>query len=154
MVLGGHNRAAHVTTAETRAELRAIYDAIPDVHCKGQCWQGCGPIWLTKLEAERLEAESGRRLRQVQMPDLLCPFLTTEGRCSGYDARPLICRLFGAVEKMRCPEGCSPKRWLTDEEAYSLMERIQKIGGPVVSTSPGDRVKLAALRIAAEKRKP
>lgn len=129
-----------------RTELRAIYREVPNVHCQGKCWRACGPLWMTRLEAKRLVRASGRPLKIVG-PDLLCPFLTTDGRCSGYDARPLICRIFGAVEKMRCPEGCVPDRWLSDEEAGELIRRINKIGGQMVGTFPGDRAKLASRRV-------
>lgn len=60
---------------------------------------------------------------------LRCPMLDeARGLCSIYEQRPLICRLFGLVEGMRCPYGCIPDRWLTDAEAYELMTEADNVG--------------------------
>jgi len=54
-----------------------------------------------------------------------CPALDVEsGKCKGYEGRPRICRLFGMVEKMKCPHGCEPSRWITDEEAAIMIPTI------------------------------
>jgi hypothetical protein len=39
--------------------------------------------------------------------DYTCPALK-DGRCSVYDVRPTLCRLWGVVEDMPCPWGCVP----------------------------------------------
>src|SRR2546429_6087610 len=31
------------------------------------------------------------------------------GRCTVYEVRPMICRLWGMVEGMQCPHGCVPE---------------------------------------------
>lgn len=53
---------------------------------------------------------------------LTCAFLR-DGRCSIYDARPLVCRLLGTVHELPCPE-VEPVRaerltqeWLTRQKA-------------------------------------
>jgi Fe-S-cluster containining protein len=38
----------------------------------------------------------------------MCRFWRTEGGCTVYDARPLVCRMMGAVEWMPCPLGKAP----------------------------------------------
>ena len=41
-------------------------------------------------------------------------------RCSVYDRRPLICRLYGTSELMRC-EGCTPERYLSEKETEEII---------------------------------
>lgn len=53
---------------------------------------------------------------------LTCPLLTPQRRCAAYESRPMICRLWGMVKKMRCPFGCRPSRWLSDCEADELLK--------------------------------
>jgi hypothetical protein len=38
----------------------------------------------------------------------MCPALSLVGRCTVYEVRPMLCRLWGAVEGMRCDRGCLP----------------------------------------------
>lgn len=103
--------------------LRAIYAEVPEVHCKGLCTEACGPIAMSRFEAKRL-----RMLRLTVGGDGTCPRLK-DGRCASYSDRPLICRLFGAVdhELMRCPFGCRPGRYLTNDEASALLARAEAL---------------------------
>lgn len=55
-----------------------------------------------------------------------CPLLV-DGRCSVYNARPMICRLFGAVEGMICKHGCKPADLLTDDEGFDLVTALSKL---------------------------
>ena len=41
--------------------------------------------------------------------------------------RPLMCRLFGTNQTMRCPRGCSSQPQLTDEEYRQLMSECYAI---------------------------
>lgn len=56
-----------------------------------------------------------------------CPLLENE-RCSVYEVRPMICRLWGLVESMPCPWGCKPDRYLTHEEGLVLLDRVANAG--------------------------
>lgn len=99
---------------EPSANLRRVWDAIPDTGCKGYCVQSCGPIGASPEEA-RLLAERGVRVESNPTRLLLsvlaevkdCPALVA-GRCTVYDVRPTVCRLWGSVEEMPCPWGCVP----------------------------------------------
>ena len=52
-----------------------------------------------------------------------CPALV-DGRCSVYEHRPLICRLWGAVESLPCPHGCEvTPGLLMDTGAHMLIAR-------------------------------
>lgn len=106
-----------------RDVLERIYAKIPDVHCKGLCWHTCGPIAALPIEIARMEMRSGAAF--YTRPDNTCPYLV-ERRCSVYNLRPFLCRLYGAVDdpRMRCRHGCMPDRFLTQEEARELMKEI------------------------------
>lgn len=108
--------------------LEEFYARIPDVACKGLCRDYCGPIKATPLELARMMAELGGAPPPNQHP-ADCPFLTGEGRCSVYAARPLICRLFAAVEALRCPHGCKPVRYMDEREAQAMKRAIEQLGG-------------------------
>lgn len=127
--------------------LQSLYDQIPAVPCSGQCGRDrhntcCGPIGCTVVEAELLEAFNGTTCDWVALPDgsvmmdptertdLRCPHLGLSGQCEAYAVRPLICRLWGAVERMRCPWGCKPDRWLSDADAHRLMAEARRVTTP------------------------
>lgn len=107
--------------------LDQIYARAPAVACKGLCTEACGPISASELEVRRLEHVTTRPLRVDGR--LTCSMLTA-GRCVGYAARPLICRLYGAVKRLRCEFGCVPGRWLSDADAYALLAAVEDLGGP------------------------
>jgi Fe-S-cluster containining protein len=50
----------------------------------------------------------------------LCVYATKQG-CSCYEERPIMCRLFGAVEDLRCPRGAGPIVLMTRTTANALL---------------------------------
>lgn len=73
---------------------------------------------------------------------LRCSMLNEDGSCDAYAVRPTICRLFGVVkDRLECPHGCTPERWLDDDESRVLLERADVIGG----VDPAARRELHAL---------
>lgn len=124
--MGKRRRAADVN-----AELDALYATLPTIDCKGLCWDSCGRIGMSKAEHRRIVGEHG-----VDIPDgtksaqpALCVALTILRRCSVYEIRPLICRLWGLIESLPCTFGCRPERYLTDAEAYELLAQAHDISG-------------------------
>ena len=120
-----------------RGRFEALYALIPDVQCKGLCYQSCGPIPMSAFEAGRLRAATG--VSPSVNGQLTCVYLV-DNRCAAYDARPTICRLYGAVDSplLACPHGCAPRegqRLLTDAEARDILARAREIGGPSISLS-------------------
>lgn len=123
-----------------KPSLEDVYRQIPPVECKGLCIDSCGPIAMSKAEEDRL------RERGVEIPpmaeavstieeglDYYCPALK-DGRCSVYEHRPTICRLWGATESMRCPHGCTPANALTQSQSHELLRLSAQIGGGMVDT--------------------
>ena len=130
-------------------ELEELYAQIPDIDCKGRCHTSCGPIRMSDRERSRIKEtykvtirnSSGYDYPPQRVPS--CPALTEDKRCSVYDLRPLICRLWGAVEGMPCTYGCRPKnggRLLSDEDAYKLIAEAQRIGGGNLGGLSGEEV--------------
>lgn len=120
-----------------------LYDRIPEVHCKGECGRDrhdtcCGPICCTITEAVLLEEYCGKSIDWLtpypgsltmnpeSMPGHICPLLNFDGRCMAYEVRPLICRLWGAIEKLKCQWGCRPDRWFTEKEVMEIFTEIKR----------------------------
>lgn len=81
---------------------------------------------MTHFERDRIKTAGGPDIQIVQSP---CPALDFIGRCSVYEIRPLICRLWGVVETMKCHYGCEPERYLTDEEGKVFFARLHYLLG-------------------------
>lgn len=102
--------------------LDQIYGEVPEVNCKGLCHKACGPIAFSQREALGISETDGAL--PAMMPNGQCDKLVN-GRCTIYQNRPLICRLYGAVTEMRCPHGCAPKKFLPDKDARRLLAELQ-----------------------------
>jgi hypothetical protein len=102
-------------------ELDELYASIPKTHCRRWCAQCCGPVVFSRLEWERVP-ESLRR----NATSLTCPYSGEFGKCEIYELRPLLCRLYGVVERMSCPHA-SPERTLTKGEENAILEAYAKI---------------------------
>ncbi len=109
------------------AALQALYDRIPAIpDCTGQCWTSCGPIDMSDRERQRIR-QAGYQITPMDQAraragTYWCEALTGGKRCAVYELRPLICRLWGVTESLRCPYGCIPEGgWLPDAEGYELI---------------------------------
>ncbi len=78
-----------------------LYSLLPELECKGLCSESCRHIACSKTEYERLGS-------LTMDAEGYCSFLK-DGRCSVYENRPMICRLWGIDETMQCPHGCIPE---------------------------------------------
>lgn len=136
--------------------LEELYATLPTVPCKRLCQNYCGPIFIPKIEAARLEEKRGfLRITDSLDPDdrpylppvevlrkdfigilpddqsdLHCPFLQPyNAHCRAYGIRPLVCRVWGMVNNplLRCPHGCVPTRWVTELEFRDLLLKIVAI---------------------------
>ncbi len=104
--------------------IAAAYALVPEIHCKGLCGSHCGPIGCSAAELDRMR-ENGAlppRLRQHPKHGIMCSHLTDGDRCAIYENRPMVCRLFGVVRRLKCPHGCKPARgfWTDDEATLAL----------------------------------
>ena len=107
-------RDAMAQREASRAAVRELYERVPALACQGRCQDSCGPIEMSTIERKVLD-DRGFHIPPVTMKSLpllivsqsMCPALS-EGRCSVYDDRPMLCRLWGATVDMSCPWGCEP----------------------------------------------
>lgn len=123
------------------ARLAAIYAELPTVNCQGACHDTCTAIAMTGIERRRIYRATGTQMENLSHRDVpdgyRCPLLRWN-RCSVYDLRPFICRLWGVTELLPCNFGCRPTpRWLTAAESFTLMARVWDLDG--------DRVRAAGL---------
>jgi Fe-S-cluster containining protein len=118
--------------------LHEVYDRVPAIVCKGLCWRSCAAIAVTTAELEDMERAAGRQLERIEnvelggaaavlgTADLTCPALVMR-RCAVYQARPLICRLFGTAAGLPCPHGCKPERELARDEVKALLGAVMRL---------------------------
>lgn len=120
-------------------ELDELYAQVPDIDCKGHCWDACGPIDAGLRERVRLARagvrlptfEAAQRASARTVYDYRCPALSDDNRCTVYEIRPMICRIWGATRMLRCQWGCKPRRGqqlLTDAETMMLLDAAEKAG--------------------------
>lgn len=115
-----------MSDARAKIQLDALYAELPNVECKQECAESCGPIDMSRIEWQRIQKRLGFTPKAVS---LTCPMLE-QGLCSVYTVRPMICRLWAVVETMRCPWGCVADRYLTHEEGLVFLARAGEIGTP------------------------
>lgn len=115
------------------AQLDALYRELPTIPCQRKCQDACGPIFMSRVEWQRITRRLGYTPHGTD--DLVCPMLQ-QGLCSVYHIRPMICRLWGLVETLRCPWGCEPTRVLTHEEGLVLIARADYISDPEHAMPP------------------
>ena len=133
--------------------LDALYRSLPRMQCKGNCASACGPVPVTPLERQRI-AEQGHRwvdgkvipLADGQTVGTTCSALDQKKlRCRVYENRPMICRLWGLVEALKCPWGCTPQGGhLSDVEGMRLLNLSQWYGGAAGGISPERWERVAA----------
>ncbi len=116
--------------------MRKLYDRIPKMkECKGLCHSTCTAIPIAETE-QRMVAKAGVHLPLIDVGKAKalatdfenihdCPALTEDKKCSVYDSRPAICRMWGALESLPCVYGCEPERVMSDAEAAYVIARIE-----------------------------
>jgi len=118
--------------------LEALYAELPQMECTGQCESYCGPLVMTRTEFDLIKQETGVRPTVNQAEK--CIFLRN-GRCSIYNIRPLICRMWGQAENIMCPWGCKSERPLTQKEGQDFINRASEICHEWIATVTAQRGK-------------
>lgn len=125
-------------TEEVYAALDALYEQLPKIECRGLCWNSCGPIDMSDAERQRIRETHDIEIVPfthvaAEMWDddspLHCKALGPLHQCKVYEVRPLICRVWGIADSMRCDHGCTPEGgWMPDDQVMVLLMTAYKIG--------------------------
>lgn len=132
-----------LTRSQRDAKLAELYARVPKIpDCDGRCWRSCGPIDMSDRERQRTRQAgvqiSDYREARDDPEEFYCEALTKDKRCSIYELRPLICRLWGTTIGMPCPFGCVPEGgFLTDDEGQELVAQSLRIGGHELASRVG-----------------
>ncbi|MGW3153800.1 YkgJ family cysteine cluster protein [Streptomyces sp. NPDC001089] len=134
--------------------LDALYASLPRMECKGKCWSCCGPAPASPVEKERIR-KSGVDWADVTSVTsasgeefgMACTALDVESRrCRAYEARPMVCRIWGLVEELACPWGCVPEGGHLDGlEGLRLMNLSFWYGGAPEGMEPAEWERRAAV---------
>jgi len=124
--------------------LTQLYSMVPPIlNCKGHCHESCGPIAMTVAEWEHMgkpDVPHDEHDGYVYLPDRRthilegdnapnCPLLDKENRCSVYDKRPTICRLWGSTDDLPCPWGCRPRKRMKEREGRHVLLMVRELSG-------------------------
>ncbi len=94
--------------------LEDLYKKIPKSKCKDGCFTCCSnSVQFTPSEYKSMGGYS------FDAESMCCSHLVN-GKCSVYENRPFVCRLFGTSELLEC-EHCTPERVLTQKETNDLV---------------------------------
>ena len=102
--------------------IKKIRKMIPDFDCLPGCSGCCGPISMSEWEAKQIDYIE----IDLEGDNIGCPYLK-DNRCSIYNDRPIICRLFGTIQILTCPHGCAPEKMLTALEEINLIKEWIKL---------------------------
>lgn len=110
---------------------------IPEFQCKSGCHDCCGLVPFSDSEKRAVEQIrplevwepfiSGSWVLKSALASLTCPFIVAKG-CGIYENRPMVCRLFGAVDHqmMQCPHGCGPAEKISDVASRALIAQAEQ----------------------------
>ncbi len=108
------------------SSIREIFEQncnkIPEFHCKEGCGKCCGVHLITAFLKEH-----GRKQQYAKEILDMCPYLDEKKRCTIYEVRPAICRLYGVVQAMQCPYR-KAQQYLSDDEVISILRACGVLG--------------------------
>ena len=92
-------------------EIKKLYEKIPPSMCKFGCSKCCtNMIQFTPSEEKMMGGYEWNNQ---------CSHLIG-GKCSIYDRRPLVCRIYGTSDMFRC-EGCTADKYLSEKETMEII---------------------------------
>lgn len=98
---------------------------LPSMQCDDGCGLCCGVIVLRREEFRRIEALVKVRGITPRRQGTRCP-LYIDGKCSIYEGRPDVCKLYGHVERLNCPRGYNVN--ITREEEIIWQKHMKDAG--------------------------
>lgn len=101
-----------------------LYQQIPIMKCVEGCSDCCGAVPFSDKEWEKVKDRPKRK----EDGSLACKFLINN-KCSIYEDRPYICRIFGTtkgVKELECPHGRKPLFPIPAERSESLTAKYME----------------------------
>lgn len=120
-----------------------IVGKLPKMNCKGHCWDSCGPVPIRTLEEKIIRKFLKRKhlpFKEGMGNTLVCPYLSQDRKCSIYQARPLVCRIWGMAKRLPCNYGCKPDRYMEDREVMSLLFELEDAKLPYLTDEELEKV--------------
>lgn len=99
--------------------IKYLRKQIPSFRCKEGCFDCCGPVPFAKWEWEKVKDKR-------EATSLTCPYASEIG-CEIYEQRPIVCRIYGTVNKLRCPYGCGPDKLLSEKKENEIMNKYHRV---------------------------
>lgn len=116
--------------------IKRLRRKIPTFDCIPGCTDCCGPPIFSRWELKQVDEDAEdtflsdalEGLKAHKQGCLNCPY-SLNGGCDIYEDRPIICRLFGAVDtpRLRCPHGRQPTVMLTEQDGYDIMREYMAV---------------------------
>lgn len=100
--------------------IKELYGRMPRTECREGCFRCC--VNSIMMSDDEREAIGGYEWKGR------CPKLGEDGRCTVYDRRPLVCRLYGASELLRCEE-CGCDQPISEEETLDILRKYRTLSG-------------------------
>lgn len=104
---------------------------IPEMQCDENCGLCCGAVFCTQSEYEAIKEYIATNNIIPVKNGITCPFYQN-GKCSIYDVRPLVCRLYGHVDMMICPKGYNVNISAEIENKLLFKYRLQQKEEPIL----------------------
>jgi Fe-S-cluster containining protein len=108
--------------SESAKRHARLYKKIPSFQCIEGCTDCCGPVPWTKWELAR----AGLDAPPPERDDKKCPF-SLAGGCDIHARRPLMCRIFGTVEDLKCPHGKGPLQLLSLADGHGIVAKYKRM---------------------------
>lgn len=141
--------------------MRALWNLVPHVQCKGLCAKACTNVPIQPIEALYLIQAHGADVSLADHGGLLMPTLgmnqpcafLKEDRCSIYHDRPMVCRLYGHdTMTLQCAHGCEVTGVRIGVEQVAILlaavTLLGMVGRTLANTGPAQFALLLERQIA------
>lgn len=116
-------------------QIQKIADRIPAFECIPGCTDCCGPVpfspseWEAVTEKKDMPTTDTAELlmKLSQGVSVTCPYAVKEVGCAIYEQRPIMCRIYGTVEDLRCPHGKRPETLFTVMQGKTILRHYLKV---------------------------
>jgi len=110
--------------------IKQIRDSIPVFDCIPGCSDCCGVVPWSPAEVEFLPEQievATKSLDELKARagSKKCGLLKDD-KCREYQHRPIMCRIYGTTEDLKCPHGQGPGKLLTILQAAEIMAEYKK----------------------------